>query len=116
MPPTSARPHTVDLLLRGHHYLTFREALAAAGAAVIDETDTVMDQAPAGIAATITVDVLAGAVPIASAMELVFRQHGPHYLVKTAQAAVVAALAVAVIRVISFLAQMLRPRRQNRRQ
>jgi len=55
-------------------------------------------------------------VLIASAMELVFQQHGPHYLVKTAQAAVVAALAVAVILVMSFLAQMLRPRRRNHRQ
>ena len=52
-----------------------------------------------GIAATVTVGVLAGAVLIASAMELAFQQHGPHYLVKTAQAAVVAAPAVAVIRV-----------------
>jgi hypothetical protein len=69
-----------------------------------------------GIAATVTVGVLVGAVLIASAMELVLQQHGPHYLVKTAQAAVVAALAVAVFLVISFLAQMLRPRRQDRRQ
>jgi len=66
--------------------------------------------------ATVTVGVLAGAVLIASAMELVFQQHGPHCLVLTAQAAVVAALAVAVFRVISFLAQMLRRRRQDRRQ
>jgi hypothetical protein len=49
LPATSARPRTVDLLLCGHHYLTSREALAAAGAVVIDETGTVMDPAPAGI-------------------------------------------------------------------
>ena len=69
-----------------------------------------------GIAATVTVGVLVGAVMIASAMELVFQQHSSHYLVKTAQVAFVAALAVAVVLVITFLAQMLRRRRQNHRQ
>jgi len=43
LPPTSARPHTADLLLCGHHYLQSRDALAAAGAAVIDETGTLVN-------------------------------------------------------------------------
>ncbi len=59
IPPTSARPHSVDLLLCGHHYRTSRAALTAAGAVIIDDrrssgpgvnkpaTD---DPAPAGIA------------------------------------------------------------------
>jgi hypothetical protein len=37
-----------------------------------------------GIAALVTVGVLVGAVMIASAIELVFQQHAPHILVKTA--------------------------------
>jgi len=53
LPPTSARSHTVDLLPCGHHYLTSRDALAASGATVIEETDTIMDPAPAGIEAGI---------------------------------------------------------------
>jgi len=53
LPPTSARPHTVDLLLCGHHYLTSRDALAAVGAAVIDETGTIVDPVPARIEAGI---------------------------------------------------------------
>ena len=44
---------TVDLLPCGHHYLTSRDALAASGATVIDETGTIMDPAPAGIEAGI---------------------------------------------------------------
>jgi hypothetical protein len=51
LPPNSTRPHTVDLLLCGHHYLTSRDALAAVGAAVIDETGTIVDPAPAPIKA-----------------------------------------------------------------
>jgi hypothetical protein len=40
MPPIPTRPHPVDLLLCGHHYRVCRAALAAAGAAVYDETGT----------------------------------------------------------------------------
>jgi len=32
MPATPARPHTVDLLLCGHHYRVSRQALVATGA------------------------------------------------------------------------------------
>jgi len=46
MPPTAARPHPVDLLLCGHHYLTSRGALAAANAVAIDETGAVLEPAP----------------------------------------------------------------------
>ena len=35
MPPTPGRPHSVDLLLCGHHYRVSRRALAAAGALVM---------------------------------------------------------------------------------
>jgi hypothetical protein len=35
MPPTPSRPHSVDLLLCGHHYRVSRPALAAAGATVM---------------------------------------------------------------------------------
>jgi hypothetical protein len=38
MPPTSARPHPVDLLLCGHHYRACWAALTAAGVTVYDET------------------------------------------------------------------------------
>jgi hypothetical protein len=34
MPPTPKRPHSVDLLLCGHHYRISRQALAAAGARI----------------------------------------------------------------------------------
>jgi len=34
MPPVPGRPHSVDLLLCGHHYRVSRQALAAAGARV----------------------------------------------------------------------------------
>jgi hypothetical protein len=34
MPPTAARPHSVELLLCGHHYRVSSQALAAAGATV----------------------------------------------------------------------------------
>jgi hypothetical protein len=37
---------SVDLLLCGHHYLASRAALAAAGAAVIDQTGAVADLVP----------------------------------------------------------------------
>jgi hypothetical protein len=37
IPPASARPHSVDLLLCGHHYRAFHAALAAAGAVVMDD-------------------------------------------------------------------------------
>lgn len=45
IPPTNVRPHSVDLLLCGHHYLASRSALAAAGAVAIDETGTVLEPA-----------------------------------------------------------------------
>jgi hypothetical protein len=38
MPPAPGRPHPVDLLLCGHHFRVSRAALAAAGAAVYDDT------------------------------------------------------------------------------
>jgi ubiquinone biosynthesis protein len=69
-----------------------------------------------GIATTVAVGVLVGAVMIASAIELVFQQHAPHILVRTAQAAFAAALAVAVVLVIAFLGQMLRRQRRNQQQ
>ena len=34
MPPTAERPHSVELLLCGHHYRVSRQALAAAGARI----------------------------------------------------------------------------------
>jgi hypothetical protein len=37
IPPASARPHSVDLLLCGHHYGTSCAALAAAGAVIMDD-------------------------------------------------------------------------------
>ena len=37
IPPASARPHSVDLLLCGHHYRTSCAALAAAGAVIMDD-------------------------------------------------------------------------------
>ena len=36
MPPTRERPHSVDLLLCGHHYRVSRQALAVAGAYIHD--------------------------------------------------------------------------------
>ena len=45
IPPSSARPHPVDLLLCGHHYLVSRAALAAANAVAIDETGSVLEPA-----------------------------------------------------------------------
>ena len=36
MPPGAGRPHPTDLLLCGHHYRVSRQALAAAGATVLD--------------------------------------------------------------------------------
>ena len=47
LPPAPARPHSVDLLLCGHHYLVSRAALVSAGAAVIDQTGAVVDLVPA---------------------------------------------------------------------
>ncbi len=35
MPPAAGRPHSVDLLLCGHHYRVSRKTLAKAGASVI---------------------------------------------------------------------------------
>jgi hypothetical protein len=49
IPPTSARPHPVDLLLCGHHYLASRTALAAANAVAIDETGSVLEPASASL-------------------------------------------------------------------
>jgi hypothetical protein len=37
MPPTASRPHSVDLLLCGHHFRASQAALRAAGVAVYDE-------------------------------------------------------------------------------
>jgi len=37
IPPTAARPHSVDLLLCGHHYRASLAALAAAGAVILDD-------------------------------------------------------------------------------
>ena len=37
IPPASARPHSVDLLLCGHHYRASCAALAAAGAVIIND-------------------------------------------------------------------------------
>jgi len=48
IPPTSARPHPVDLLLCGHHYQAGRVALLAAGAAVYDERGALLAGVPAG--------------------------------------------------------------------
>ena len=45
IPPSSARPHSVDLLLCGHHYLASRAALAAVNAVAIDETGSVLEPA-----------------------------------------------------------------------
>ena len=45
IPSTSARPHPVDLLLCGHHYLASRAALVAANAVAIDETGAVLEPA-----------------------------------------------------------------------
>ena len=45
IPPGSARPHSVDLLRCGHHYLASRAALAAVNAVVIDETGSVLEPA-----------------------------------------------------------------------
>jgi len=39
----SARAHPVDLLLCGHHYRVSRDALAAAGAVVFDETGAIVE-------------------------------------------------------------------------
>ena len=52
MPPASGRDHATDLLLCGHHYRASREALAAARAAVFDDTGRrVMPQARALVSA-----------------------------------------------------------------
>jgi hypothetical protein len=48
IPPGPARPYPADLLLCGHHYLASRPALAAVGAAVIDETGIMADPVLAG--------------------------------------------------------------------
>jgi hypothetical protein len=49
IPPGSARPHSVDLLLCGHHYLASRTALAAANAVAIDETGSVLELASTSV-------------------------------------------------------------------
>ena len=49
IPPSSARPHSVDLLLCGHHYLASRAALAAVNAVAIDETGSVLEPASADV-------------------------------------------------------------------
>ena len=43
LPANAARPHSIDLLLCGHHYLASRAALAVANAVAIDETGAVLD-------------------------------------------------------------------------
>jgi len=48
IPPGPARLCSADLLLYGYHYLASRAPQAAAGAAVIYETGTVVDLVPAG--------------------------------------------------------------------
>ena len=45
IPPSSARPHPVDLLLCGHHYLATRGALAAVNAVAMDETGSLLELA-----------------------------------------------------------------------
>jgi len=45
MPPTSARPHPVDLLLCGHHYRACKAVLTAAAATVYDETGALAEPA-----------------------------------------------------------------------
>ena len=45
IPLSSARPHTADLLLCGHHYLASRAALAAVNAVATDETGAVLELA-----------------------------------------------------------------------
>ena len=52
MPPTAERPHPVDLLLCGHHYLTSRAALAAANAVAIDKAGAVLEPAPTSVERT----------------------------------------------------------------
>jgi hypothetical protein len=42
MPPAPGRPHPVDLLLCGHHFRASQAALAAAGAAVYDDTGALL--------------------------------------------------------------------------
>jgi hypothetical protein len=42
MPPAPGRPHPVDLLLCGHHFRVSQGTLAAAGAAVYDDTGTLV--------------------------------------------------------------------------
>lgn len=49
IPAASPRPHSVDLLLCGHHYLTSRAALAAVNAVVIDETGSVLQPASTSV-------------------------------------------------------------------
>jgi len=47
MPPAPGRPHSVDLLLCGHHYRVSRQALAAAGARIVALSGSVDDAAAA---------------------------------------------------------------------
>ncbi|HEY7488451.1 MAG TPA: hypothetical protein VH912_28670 [Streptosporangiaceae bacterium] len=42
LPPTSARPYPMDLLLCGHHHRLAQAALAAKGAVVYDETGAIV--------------------------------------------------------------------------
>ena len=48
LPPSSSRPHPVDLLLSGHHYRVSQAALRAAGAAAYDDTGAVITTGPSG--------------------------------------------------------------------
>jgi hypothetical protein len=42
MPATPGRPHTVELLLCGHHYRVSRKSLLAAGAVVLDASGAIV--------------------------------------------------------------------------
>ena len=46
IPPGPARRHPVDLLLFGHHYLSYKAGLAVVGAVVMDATGAIVDPAP----------------------------------------------------------------------
>ena len=48
MPAAPARPHPVDLLLCGHHYRVSRDALAVAGAVIVDQTGAIAETGVSG--------------------------------------------------------------------
>lgn len=49
IPPSSVRPHFVDLFLCRHHYRASRGALAAANAVAIDEAGSVLPPPPTSV-------------------------------------------------------------------